>query len=839
MRAPAALLALPLAAGCGIGLLLFESEQFAVRLAAAAALCALAAMACCADDRPADATSCVVLGALVAGISLGVTSARRAYHPPLLAWFESAGADAHASVTLRGTLREDAAASAAGVSLAMDVTHAGTVRASGGVRLSVAGALAIDAMREWRAGRHVRVIASLRAPIAYVNPGVPDERRSLARRGVALVGSVKSAALVDVVSRGSPIDEWSARVRAWTRSAIARSVGPWSERSAGIATAIVIGDRTGLSQEDERRLQEAGTYHVIAISGGNVAILAVLILAFLRAVRVPRKWASALTIVALLAYSRVTVAAPSVDRAIAAAVIVLIGRLIEQHGPSLNVLGVAASIALAVSPVTAFDPGFLLSFGATAAILVGVAASRASSRSNSASSRARAAPSLVRACRGLLTATIAAELALGPMTAALFGRITIAGLLLNFAAIPLMSIVQSGSLAALAASAIDPRAAFWSGSIVHGAARGLVDSARLMEVAPWLAREVAPPSWPIVVIYYAALVTAVSIPRMRRGAISVVMLSALVIVIAPQATARDGIASAPRGTLRVAFLDVGQGDATLIVLPDGRAMLVDAGGLPAAPLRDPSDAAAFDIGERVVAPALRAFGVRSLETLVLTHGDPDHIGGAPAIVRSFRPRAIWEGITVPRHAPVALMREYALARGAEWRNVQTADRIHVAGVDVIALHPPQPEWERQRVRNDDSVVLMLTYGAVSVILPGDIGREGESAVLRHVRRSRLTLLKVPHHGSATSSTWEFVRAVNPSAVIVSAGRDNRFGHPAPVVVDRYRTIGAAIFSTAADGAVIVDIDGTNALITGWGSRRSLLVGLPNGLPVGTMNTMTR
>ena len=143
----------------------------------------------------------------------------------------------------------------------------------GGARLSVIGTLAQRAMGEWRAGRELLVAASLREPTVYRNPGVPDERRALARRGVALVGSVKSAAMVDVVSRASPPDEWASAFRAWVRSVLAATVAPWSDRSAGVAAAIAIGDRTGLAEDDEERLQAAGTYHVIAISGGNIAIL--------------------------------------------------------------------------------------------------------------------------------------------------------------------------------------------------------------------------------------------------------------------------------------------------------------------------------------------------------------------------------------------------------------------------------------------------------------------------------------------------------------------------------------------------------------------------------------
>ena len=258
-----------------------------------------------------------------------------------------------------------------------------------------------------------------------------------------------------------------------------------------------------------------------------------------------------------------------------------------------------------------------------------------------------------------------------------------------------------------------------------------------------------------VTAYYCALVLALLRTRLSRAASVLTAFFGMLIVVGAHATTRDGVRLPPPGVLRFAFLDVGQGDATLLVFPDRRALLIDAGGLPAAPLRDPMEGAAFDIGERVVSRALRAFGVRSLDTFVLTHADPDHMGGSRAVVKSFRPRAIWEGVPVPPHEPLRWLAEAADRVGAEWRTVQVGDRLRVADVDVHVLHPPPPDWERQRVRNDDSVVLAVRIGNVTVILPGDIGREGEARALSPLEAlgtTPITVLKAPHHGSATSST---------------------------------------------------------------------------------------
>src|SRR5439155_7056137 len=143
----------------------------------------------------------------------------------------------------------------------------------------------------------------------------------------------------------------------------------------------------------------------------------------------------------------------------------------------------------------------------------------------------------------------------------------------------------------------------------------------------------------------------------------------------------------------------------------------DAGGL--------GFASSFDIGDRVVAPVLRDAAVRRLDYLVLTHGDPDHIGGAPAIVREFRPREVWEGIPVPRSEPLTALRMAAQASGARWANVYAGDHVTVDGIDVTALHPPPADWERQKVRNDDSLVLDVRWRDVSLLFTGDIGKVPE------------------------------------------------------------------------------------------------------------------
>ena len=829
MRVPASVVAIPLLVGSSAGILLAETPDPWLPLCAASAavLALIAALGFFSDGFATATVAAIAAGCCFSGLSLGLSGARAAYQPDLLEYFDALDPIARdAPVVLEGVLREDAALSPGGVSLTVDVR--GIVvsperprrRTSGGIRLTVGGASAPDRLGEWRAGRAIRLAALLRKPTSYGDPGLTDDARALARRGVALLGTVKSGSLVEVLARGTVAQEAAASARQWSRLQLARYVGRWNRESGAIAAAILIGDRSGLSDVDERRLQEAGTYHVIAISGGNIAILTAILLTLLRSLRVRPDVSAAVAIGVLLFYGEVASGGASVSRAVTAACLYLGGRVLDHRGPALNALAVAAAAGLAAWPLAAFDGGFILSFGATLGILLGaprVARARVdpltpSRRRPSRTITARVMGRVAKVAGALFVATLCAEIALAPAGAWLFSRITFAGLLLNFLAIPLMAVAQAAAMCTLAASSIDTRVAYYSGYITHVAAWGLVRSAALVDLAPWTSRDVPPPAWWLVCVYYSFCALLLTRRRARIGAMGVAAAAALMLA-APAAVINSGVPWAPPGVLRVVFLDVGQGDSTVAQLPDGRVLLVDAGGLPGS---------AFDIGERVVGPALRAFGVRAIDTFVLTHGDPDHIGGAPAVLRRFGPRVIWEGVPVPPHPGLREIGTQASASGASWRSLQSGDHETSGGAEIRILHPPPPEWERQRVRNEDSVVLELRFGDVSIVLPGDIGREAEHLLTPTLDTRPITIVKAPHHGSATSSTESFVSALHPAAVIFSAGRNNRFGHPVPAVVARYRALHSLVFRTDEDGAVVLDTDGRTVQMTTWSGRRITL-----------------
>jgi competence protein ComEC len=209
---------------------------------------------------------------------------------------------------------------------------------------------------------------------------------------------------------------------------------------------------------------------------------------------------------------------------------------------------------------------------------------------------------------------------------------------------------------------------------------------------------------------------------------------------------------------------------------------------------------------------------------VLTHGDPDHVGGAPSIVRALRPREIWDGIPVPGHRPMQTIRDQAARARIRWIERRAGEALTVGDLDIRVLNPPEPDWERRRVRNDDSIVLEIRVGDVAFVLPGDVTQAVEPSVTSAFTDAPLVIVKAPHHGSAGSSSQAFVDALHPSAVIFSAGKRNPFGHPAPVIVDRYKSAGARVFSTGDDGAVVVETDGHQVVVWTWNARQPLNVG---------------
>jgi len=263
------------------------------------------------------------------------------------------------------------------------------------------------------------------------------------------------------------------------------------------------------------------------------------------------------------------------------------------------------------------------------------------------------------------------------------------------------------------------------------------------------------------------------------------------------------------GRLRVTFLDVGQGDAILVEVPEGQRLLVDGG---------PAGNQRLDVGERVLAPFLWNRPTQRLDVVALTHPDSDHSGGLRAVLTRFGVREFWENgrwVTGTEETLRAVERS-----GACRRTLVAGQRLWLGSALLTVLNPdgsrpldePPPEGQ-----NEESLVMRLDWRGFSILLTGDLGGPGEERLLEQHAPVRALALKVGHHGSRYSSTSAFLDATDPAVAVISVGARNSFGHPTSEVLGRLEAAGARVYRTDRDGAVILETDGVTLSITRWAS----------------------
>lgn len=651
-------------------------------------------------------------------------------------------------VEVHGVARRDAVPGDARFVLLLDVetvSAAGRSQpARGRARIEVGGEAGRPPVTD---GDIVSVWADLRPPRAAGSPGVFDPAAEAFRSGVHALGHAKSARLVATHGRADVgwLRDAAARSRRWARGRILATVPAGTEQ--GLVRAMVLGDRGGLDDDTAEAFRIAGTYHVLALSGAQVALIAALLAALARRT-IGSTTASAILVGGTLAfYAQLVGEDVPIVRATVMALVLLAGRALALDSDGANLLGLAAVALQVHRPSAIGDVGFQLSFAATLGLIV---------FTRPILDRARALPLGLHVA---LAGSVAAQAPLVPLLATHFHRVAPAALVLNLIAVPLSAGVLLAGAAAIFAGLLSDALGAIAGMVAWSLAHALLASGEIVRRFPALDHRIADPSAWWTAVYVCGLVLVALRPGRRALAFAVAGFAG---VMAGRGPAADGL-------LHVTFLDVGQGDSIVVRSPSGRAWVVDTG--PAFGRRD--------AGESVIAPYFWGLGYRTIEGLVITHPHPDHSGGAPFLLRAFGVGAVWEGVA-PRADPAYTALDEAIAEAAPTRlAVHRGLRAAWDGVGIEVLGPVggAPPW---KTRNDDSVVLVVRHGAVTVVLAGDVEKGGEA----RLAPERAFALKVPHHGSRTSSTPGLLAAVNPEVAIISAGYRNRFGHPHAEVLAR-------------------------------------------------------
>ncbi|HSU12837.1 DNA internalization-related competence protein ComEC/Rec2 [Longimicrobium sp.] len=558
-------------------------------------------------------------------------------------------------------------------------------------------------------------------------------------------------------------------------------------RNAPLADALVLGRRETLDRAVADRFAASGLVHLLAISGTHVALVAAALMLLARVVRVRRDAAVWLTIVLVALYLAMIGAPPSAVRSGIMTALTLLTLVLQRPSSPFSIIAAAAFVILALEPMAALDAGVQLSFAGVLGILV-----LRRAMLDRVPPRLREGK-VVRPLTESLVVSVAAFVATAPIAAHHFGQAAPVSILANLPAIPLSSLALVGIGAACA---IEPLSPGLARLVADGASLAMDALQKIVDVAaavPGGHAAVARPAWWLWAAAALAFLLALEwSARMRQRVRWAVAPAAAgtVFLLLP-------LAAAPARGLEIVILDVGQGDAIALHTPGDRWVLVDAG---------PADEH-FDAGARRVLPYLRAHGARRVEAMVLTHPHVDHIGGAPAVMRGMPvERLIDPGLAfgTPQYLGVLAVAE---STHVHWAAARQDRALRIDGVELTFLWPAADVLDAPADANDISAVVELRYGAFSMLLTGDAPDFVEHAlVARYGDRLRSAVLKAGHHGSRTASSQELLETVRPALAVISCGRRNRYGHPAPETVARLRSDGIDVARTDLDGTVTIDVD---------------------------------
>ena len=554
--------------------------------------------------------------------------------------------------------------------------------------------------------------------------------------------------------------------------------GTLTDEEGNLLLAILLGDKDKLSEDIQESFKTSNLSHMLAVSGAHVSYIILGLTYVLQNSIIGKKNGKIVCIFFLLVFMAITNFTPSVTRACIMAILTLFSSIIYRKSDVYTNISVAALITLIFNPYSLLDLGFQLSYGGTIGIIIFIKRIQ-EKKSNS---------KVINYIKQMALVSIYANIIIIPIMMYHFNTVSFTFIISNIMASPILGIIViTGFLFIIASITVKPLTRLIA-IFIKPILSILIKISQICSKLPFSNILVVTPYMFNVISYYAIILYCIKSKKNNKCKIIICLLIVLILInfiiyIFPQ-------------KLRIFFIDVGQGDSTLIITPDKKTVLIDGGG---------SDR--FDVGEKVLLPYLLDRRILKIDYVLISHFDTDHCGGILTIMEKVKVKNIIISEQAEHSENYERFKKLMIHKKIRLIEVKKGDKIKIGRYSEFKILFPTSRLLSENPLNNNSIVAQFNYNNFKMLFTGDIEKLAEQQILKAEKAEiRADILKVAHHGSKTSSIPEFIKAVRPKIALIGVGKNNTFGHPNQQTIKNLENIKCRIYRTDLQGEIIIKID---------------------------------